>query len=625
MFELIDPSVTTQGRPLSDWIGKRLIENQKAVAERGIYGGYVWSYEAAGGTVTIIDSLPSPVSTHPDYWYSIPFTIDAQPGQTELTVRMLLNVSGQVRISLWCEGRSSALAPAVGPGPEEVVRTVELPRRLSGGDLRCAILVKSLVGTLLDTGSVESTSPSYIRVSTNIGPTRRQAANYFLVIDSSGDESEGRGWQGTRRYQVIRARDQGTHDDFEVWPSVSETIQPSTTPTDLVAEVYALGTVTFYSMSASTGTPDTTGYPSPLTTHAGKLVRAEWVRRMARFATRLYLDTPQYAWLGGVAGVERSTGNISVGQTTIPYRLWGAWVTETFSPVVLARTAVRARANVRGIIVTVMYVSSAPVELTVDYSGTTQNATLGMYVEEAQRRDTSSSDGTMHWRHAALTRDQCSSQDLGFHGAETDGFEGDTARLALARTTFLWDGVIAPTLDEIVPFAISASCADKCYIASITVREMTYERAPAWPDMSSPAVVPFGFLEDDTTDALRERQVALYETRLRCFYSEYGDPQLVLLTYSLSASTLVQIKARTSPDLPAGTVIRLTVDAARTSGIGSLDVTFGATTLSFTTRSVQTADIAVTSDTDYLLAVTAIRNSTGSGAIYLLRIEEFLP
>jgi hypothetical protein len=45
MFEVIDPSVTVTGRPISQWIGDVTRQNVIELAERGAGGGYVWSVQ----------------------------------------------------------------------------------------------------------------------------------------------------------------------------------------------------------------------------------------------------------------------------------------------------------------------------------------------------------------------------------------------------------------------------------------------------------------------------------------------------------------------------------------------------------------------------------------------------
>jgi hypothetical protein len=101
-------------------------------------------------------------------------------------------------------------------------------------------------------------------------------------------------------------------------------------------------------------------------------------------------------------------------------------------------------------------------------------------------------------------------------------------------------------------------------------------------------------------------------------YSEAADP-LVTVSPVAGVAGLVALTVRTSPDLPAGSELRLTVDAQRIDIGGSFTLTFGG-------RSVQSADLAVLSDTVYTLTITGEANaSPANGIIYLLRIEEITP
>jgi hypothetical protein len=95
------------------------------------------------------------------------------------------------------------------------------------------------------------------------------------------------------------------------------------------------------------------------------------------------------------------------------------------------------------------------------------------------------------------------------------------------------------------------------------------------------------------------------------------------------SGTAATIAYTSSPELPTGTVLRFTVDAECLVA-GTIDVllTDGVTTLTLTfgARSVQTADLAITSNTAYTLSVgVGTSVSTGDGRVYLIRIEEYLP
>jgi hypothetical protein len=76
-------------------------------------------------------------------------------------------------------------------------------------------------------------------------------------------------------------------------------------------------------------------------------------------------------------------------------------------------------------------------------------------------------------------------------------------------------------------------------------------------------------------------------------------------------------------------ILRFTVDAECVGG-GNLVVSFtdGVTTVSlvFTARATLTADLAVTSNTSYSLAISGASSAPlGTSRIYLMRIEEVYP
>jgi hypothetical protein len=106
-------------------------------------------------------------------------------------------------------------------------------------------------------------------------------------------------------------------------------------------------------------------------------------------------------------------------------------------------------------------------------------------------------------------------------------------------------------------------------------------------------------------------------------YSEWGDP-LCAFTLPLATVSVLTTEYRTSPDLPAGTVLRLTSDAEATAG-GTLTISFNIGGAPVTSvhgvRGVLTADLAIASDTVYTLTVTALFAGAVAN-IYLLRIEE---
>jgi hypothetical protein len=225
-----------------------------------------------------------------------------------------------------------------------------------------------------------------------------------------------------------------------------------------------------------------------------------------------------------------------------------------------------------------------------------------------------------------LTRDQCGSQDIGLHGTELEGLDCDTARFSMATIQQEWS-VITPTVGDLVRITVSAVSNDKAYIAAISLRELGNDNALA--DMNNPAIAPLQPIETVSWDRLRQRMDYLYESRLRCVYSEANDTLLTRVDDG-QTSTLATIAYTTSPDMPFGAgILRFTVDA-ECIGVGNLTVSFtdGTTTVSlvFTARATLSGDLAVTSNTSYTLAIGGASSAlTADGQIYLMRIEEIYP
>lgn len=621
MFETIDPSAVDADRPVSDWIGKTSLANIGALAERGAGGGYVWTVQESGDNG---QSQPSGVSTHPDYWYSIPFLVTAQPYQRQVRVTLLVTATAPgVRVRLWCEGAVDGVSLPVTGTNVTVTRTVTMPRTSTGADFRCAVLLQSVVGSSLDTGVLTEATPRYLSSDTNTAPADRMATHTLVELTAtSAATSEARGWQGTKRYHTIRGADV-SGDQWEVWPSPDPSLVASGVLTGINLEVFELGTLTLKSMQVAAVTGEVRGMPALADSDAGTPVRAEYLTRTAQ-ALRGLLLTPQLAWVGGVGGVSRSTG-YAVGTGTIPYRLWGAWVTRDISPVVLLRTAVRARTGCAGVVVSVMYASAVQPLLELDFDDGTDvvTVTAGTSIEGASNRDQPSDRGTMHWRHAPLTRDQSSAQDLGLHGAELTGYDNDTARLRWVSVPVRWPEGITPAVDDLVRLQVSIAADAPVYIAAVTVRELLEDR---WiPQMSSPQIVPLREMVAPSWDAFVDRQSTAFGRLLRCVYSEWSESDPLSSADGNSGVGVLALRYRTSPDLPSGTVLQLTVDAESSSGAGSVTLAVDATTsaIAVTTRAVYTTTIAVASDTLYTVGVAiAAATAFGSLSVYLMRIEE---
>jgi len=625
MYELIDDDAIDGAEPISDWVGKELRANGIALLSRGASGSYAWSRQLSAGLVTLAVSAASPISTHPDYWYNLPFITRATPYQRELTIRIVGTVAGSVDIALWCEGVASAPTTiSTSTGAYEV--TVEIPRRALGTPLRCALLIRSQVGASLESGTVTGASATHIITDTTVSTTTRRAVHAFLALSENGAASPGRGWQGQTRYHVIRAALVDGVDDFEIWPETGRSLITPETIVGIDAEVSEIGTLTLLSLQRWVETPDETGILQATETNAGKLVRSEWWRRLSRMAAGCYVASSQDVWLGGVAGVPRTTGTV-LGASTIGGRLWGGWVYGS-GAVDIVQTVMRRRGDVAGVLIHILYTSDAAAELIVEADGVEIGRTdLVASATGAVERDTPSRQGTMHWRHAPFTRDQCSSQDLGFHGPELAGWAGDIARLQVAQIRIPWADP-EPSTGDLVKLGLSIDATDRLYVASVLVSELTaIEQGSAfWPPLEPPPLTALQLIEEPGR-TVRDQQDLLYQTRLRCVYAEWSDDGLSRSQDSRT-NDVIAISYTTSPDLPAGTVLRLTADTEGSGGNGTLSWTVGATTVTQTmaARAVQTSDIAVASDTTYSITLTIAPNSAGIIALcYLLRIEEYQP
>ena len=628
MFEIIDPTVTVTGRPISQWIGDVTRQNVIELAERGAGGGYVWSVQGVSGLVSAQISEQSPLSTHPDYWYSIPFIMNGTAYQTTLTVEFLCDIAnGTVDVALWCEGRVSAVTSNITTGTHTL--TLTMPPRLPSNDMRCALLVKSNVGALVDSGDIIFATEREIRIFTAQAPAVQSATH--LLLEITGTTDPVRGWQGETRYHAMRgSRRPGSiePDLYEVWPNTDQALDTSVNYT-LAADLYALGTISLYSMQARFETAQVSGLPYAQESYAGQPVRAAWLQRISRFLRDMYLSSPQYAWIGGVGGIRRSTYNSGgvPGTTVIANRYWGAWMNKALGQVILD-TTIRARAGVDGIVISILYASATPLELSVQFDGVAATqVTMPAASAAAQNRNFYSQQGTISWRHGALTRDQCGSQDIGLHGTQLEGFDCDTARFSLATIQQQWE-VITPTVGDLVRVVVNVgSVLDEAYIACISVRELQNARSLA--NMNNPAIAPLQPIETVSWDRLRQRMDYLYESRLRCVYSESSEDPLVQLTDGQSG-TLATIAYTTSPDMPFGAgILRFTVDAQCVGG-GNLTVslTDGTTTVTlfFTARATLTADLAIASNTAYTLTIGGSSSAPlGVSRIFLMRIEEIYP
>jgi hypothetical protein len=596
MFEFIDPDALAVDEPVADWIGKRLIANAEALAERGWAASYVWSNEDPK------DVSISVLSTHPEYWYSVPFIVRSSPQQQTITVIVTADITGGVDLCLWVDGVvSSEVAAVTG------VNTLTLTLAASPGvsmPLKAALLIRSERGDLYDSGDLDQASTQSIRAT---GVTMAGAPHKVAVLTDNGG-SLWSGFAGETTYHIYRAFGPGD-DELYTWPSVDPVIVGARGAFGTTVNIYNLGTIKIYSLHVYTSDARAQTLPYPASTNGGRPVRSETLARVTEYNRQTLLTSQQVAWLGGVGGTLRSGGSPEV-------RWWGAFFRLRITDLPYISTVIRARDSVAGIRVSVLYASRGEAELTIDIDGSVVTEPLEPYGATSDRWSPGDG-GTMAYTLASrLGLNRCSSQDLGFHGSAPVAASPDVRRMALVSTTIPWP--VAPTPGDLVPITVGLGAVNTAgiYIAGILIEE-----APA-SDYGSfdpiPGVAPFREITDAQADALYGRQTYLYDYAVRCMYSEAADP-LVTVSPVAGVAGLVALTVRTSPDLPAGSELRLTVDAQRIDIGGSFTLTFGG-------RSVQTADLAVLSDTVYTLTITGDANAPpADGIIYLLRIEEITP
>ena len=596
MFEFIDPDALAVDEPVADWIGKRLIANAEALAERGWAASYAWSNEDPK------DVSISVLSTHPEYWYSVPFIVRSSPQQQTITVIVTADITGGVDLCLWVDGVvSSEVAAVVG------VNTLTLTLAASPGvsmPLKAALLIRSEQGDLYDSGAITEASTSALRAS---GVSLSNAPHKSIILSDSGG-SLWSGFAGETTYHIIRATG-GSNSLLYTWPSVDPVIAGAGGAAGTLVSVYNLGTIKIYSLHVYTSDARAQTLPYPASTNGGRPVRSETLARVTEYNRQTLLTSQQVAWLVGVGGTLRPGSPSEV-------RWWGAFFRLRITDLPYVSTVIRARDSVAGIRVSVLYASRGEAELTIDIDGSVVTEPLEPYGATSDRWSPGDG-GTMAYTLASrLGLNRCSSQDLGFHGSAPVAASPDVRRMALVSTTIPWP--VAPTPGDLVPITVGLGAVNTAgiYIAGILIEE-----APA-SDYGSfdpiPGVAPFREITDAQADALYGRQTYLYDYAVRCMYSEAADP-LVTVSPVAGVAGLVALTVRTSPDLPASSVLRLTADAALIDIGGSFSLTFGA-------RSVQTADLAVSSDTVYTLTITGDANAPpADGIIYLLRIEEIAP
>jgi hypothetical protein len=189
-----------------------------------------------------------------------------------------------------------------------------------------------------------------------------------------------------------------------------------------------------------------------------------------------------------------------------------------------------------------------------------------------------------------------------------------------------FDSGSPPSAGSLVSVEVSVEPATRgeVYLAAVTVTELLdLESASSWPDVEPPSVLPYAKIRDESIAALVTRSVEAYETRLRIAHSEAADPLGTVFSIPGGTTILEGFEFTTSPDLPSGTVLRFTIDAENCTMTSMVDATTDSNV--FTTRSVQTSDIAIASATTYTVRIDCTVTALSVCDYYSIHIEEIIP
>lgn len=210
MYKALSSSVTTADRPVSTWVGQRIRDNTIALTERGPSGGFAWSSSLTIDGATLIQAQPSPISTHPDHWYSVPFIFYLPPFQARVSVDFTIAVTGAgVRVRLWCEGNTSNIAPAITTSGS-YTRSVDIPPLPIGTDLRCALIFQSVSEDEPTwTGNLTRANNLTVGIDgTTYDPGEFEMSHVFMELTpDTADPSDlpSTGWYGATRFHLLRA------------------------------------------------------------------------------------------------------------------------------------------------------------------------------------------------------------------------------------------------------------------------------------------------------------------------------------------------------------------------------------------------------------------------------------
>ena len=576
----------------------------------------------AGACVQVLAGINSPqpaqpISTHPDHWYSFAFVVPPSPGSDTLRVLVRIEVAGVGGdVALWCEGLATAPQTITASGTLEFMLTP--PTYPSGAEYRCALLFRSDADPTpaYSTTIADSNRESFTGAA-QIVATAGSAQHYLIVVGPGGPaESQ------LRRYHGVAAPDVDT--TVIVWPVVATWLRGSSA-LGLTLTSYELGTFApsglQWSWSRSAALPVGIPLPTLPEIQARRNIRVESVLRLAAGSETVYETRGRVMWSGGANTREYA---------------WGQYASEIGQAV--ASGVMTPRANVRGLVVSGLYWSDAPMTLTLDIDGEAAETVLLPSTEgtgNTEGRTTFGDSGTLP-AHFGFSRFALGCGDALYHGAadDTAGASPDVRRLSvMSQLVKYFDAAPANPVRWFVRCGPQRP-ATQSYIGAVTVREVLAIELPqgvndtgqAWSDVQPPVIAPSAPIRSDALIALIDNVETIYERALRCHLTVGGaDGEELLNTDGMTNDVIAVTPFRTSADLPASWELRCQSYGVAVTIEWEVFTLAGASVTSGTTvhvgAGVQTLNLTVSDDTSYLLAIKATDTGASSRLRWLSVIE----
>lgn len=575
----------------------------------------------AGACVQVLADANSPqpaqpISTHPDHWYSFAFVVPPSPGSDTLRVLVRIEVAGVGGdVALWCEGLATAPQNITASGTLEF--TLTPPAYPAGAEYRCALLFRSDADvTPAYSTTIDSSDRNSFTGAAQIVATAGSAQHYLIVVGPGGPaESQ------LRRYHGVAAPD--AIETVVVWPVVATYLRGSLA-FGLTLTSYELGTFApsglQWSWSRAAALPVGVSLPSLPEIHARRNTRAESVLRLAAGSETIYETRGRVMWSGGANTREYA---------------WGQYASDPTQAV--ASGVMTPRANVRGLVVSGLYYSDAPMTVRLEIDGDVIEEVVLPSTEGAnntQGRTTFGDSGTLP-SYFGFARFALGCADALYHGAaeDTAGASPDVRRLSVMPQLVAYFSV-APTN----PVRWFVRCGPKdftqSYIAAVTVREVlsieppqgAYDAGQAWTDVQPPVIAPSAPIRSDALASLISNTRVIYDRALRCHLTVGGADGEELLDTDGTTNTVIAVTPfRTSADLPAtwqlrcqsyGTAVTIEWEVFTLAGVS---VTSGTTV--HVGAGVQTLNLTVSDDTSYLITIRATDTGASSRLRWLSVIE----